>query len=81
MFKIINFVHDNKKNSVNFDVEKNGEINHVEILETSTGCTSTRIDLFAGKWAHDEYDQLEEFKNGCQNLVHKFSHYEDEEFY
>lgn len=31
MFKTINFIHDNKKNSVKFDVEKNGEINHIEV--------------------------------------------------
>lgn len=77
MFKIINFVHDNEKNRVDFDVERNGEINHVEIEENATGCSSTRIDLFTGSWKNDEFDQLKEFKDGCTNLVHKFSHYDD----
>lgn len=53
----------------------------MEIEETPNGCSATRIDLFTGSWEKAEFDQLKEFKDGCIHLVHKFSHYADEDDY
>lgn len=74
--KIKNFIHDNEKKHVSFDVEIRGITNSVEIEATSYGCTSTNIDEFTSSWSEAEYDQLDEFSTGCQHLVHKFNHWD-----
>lgn len=74
MIYIKNFGHDVDSSIISFEVEREGVTNHVETRCTGYGTTSTNIDNFTEDWSDSEYNQLEEFLNGCQEIVHSFYH-------
>ncbi|HDT8050973.1 TPA: hypothetical protein RD653_002968, partial [Enterococcus faecalis] len=55
-----------------FEVERDGVTNYVETRDTGYGTTSIDINDFTEDWSDSEYNQLEEFLNGCQEIVHSF---------
>ena len=75
MIYIKNFVHDFDSSTITFEVERDGITNYVETRDTGYGTTSTDINDFTEDWSDSEYNQLEEFLNGCQEIVHSFYHY------
>ncbi|MGL9942370.1 MULTISPECIES: hypothetical protein [Enterococcus] len=74
MIYIKNFVHDFDSSTITFEVEREGVTNHVETRDTGYGTTSTDINDFTEDWSDSEYNQLEEFLNGCQEIAHSFYH-------
>lgn len=73
--KIINFVHNEEIGAINFQVEHNGEINAVEMDRTEHGTRFTDINDFAEDWTDDEYEQLDDFMDGCSAILYQFRHY------
>ena len=73
MIHIKNFVHDFDSSTITFEVERNGVTNHVETRDSSYGTTATDIDEFTEDWSDSEYEQLDEFLHGCQEIVHSFN--------
>ena len=72
MIYIKNFIHEFDSSTITFEVEREGVTNHVETRDTGYGTTYTDINDFTEDWPDSEYNQLEEFLNGCQEIVHSF---------
>ena len=74
MIYIKNFHNDFDSSTITFEVEREGVTNKVETKESGYGATSTDINSFTEEWADAEYNHLEEFLKGCQEVVHQFYH-------
>lgn len=72
--KINNFKHDDINSVIEFEIENDGEVNKVTVESIKGGTQFTDIDDFAEDWADEEYSQLEEFINGCSEMLHQFYH-------
>lgn len=72
--EIKNFKHDSNIGMIEFEVEHNGETNKVELENTGNGTSYTDIDDFTDNWTDGEYNQLEEFVEGCAGILHQFYH-------
>lgn len=72
--KIDNFIHDEDKQVITFEIVRKGIIHEVEVKKTERGTSYTDYDDFTEEWEDSEYNQLEEFVSGCSSMLHKFWH-------
>ncbi|MGK0551069.1 hypothetical protein ACSFB8_04385 [Enterococcus faecalis] len=74
MIYIKNFQHDVASSTITFEVEREGVTNKVETKGEDYGSLSTDIDSFTEEWTDAEYEQLDKFLDGCQEVVHPYYH-------